>query len=73
MSHRATKRFWACYAELPNPVRQTADKCFAILKDDPSHSSLHFKKVGKVWSVRIGAAHSENCKLTTLPSHPVVL
>jgi hypothetical protein len=57
MSHRATKRFWACYAELPNPIRLTANKCFAILKDNPGHSSLNFKKIGKVWSVRIGTAY----------------
>jgi len=25
-----------------------------LLKDDPRHPSLQFKKVGKFWSVRIG-------------------
>lgn len=27
------------------------------MKANPSHPSLHFKKVGKFWSVRIGATH----------------
>ena len=30
---------------------------FELLKQDPSHPSLHFKKVGKLWSVRIGLNH----------------
>ncbi|CDI00961.1 hypothetical protein BN873_10217 [Candidatus Competibacter denitrificans Run_A_D11] len=24
---------------------------------DPLHPSLHFKKVGKLWSVRVGSTH----------------
>jgi hypothetical protein len=32
-----------------------ADKNFQLLKDNPSHPSLQFKKVGKVWSVRVGS------------------
>ncbi len=28
-----------------------------LLKVDPSHPSLHFKKVGKYWSVRAGQSH----------------
>ncbi|MEM9157163.1 MAG: hypothetical protein AAGB13_19355 [Cyanobacteria bacterium P01_F01_bin.33] len=29
----------------------------AILKANPTHPSLNFKKVGKYWSVRIGLSH----------------
>lgn len=36
-------------------VRNLADKNFQLLKADSSHSSLHFKKVGKVWSARVGS------------------
>lgn len=32
----------------------TADKNFALLKDNPRHPSLHFKKVGTLWSARVG-------------------
>ena len=28
-----------------------------LLKTDPSHPSLRFKKVGKFWSARVGSAH----------------
>jgi mRNA-degrading endonuclease RelE of RelBE toxin-antitoxin system len=34
-------------------IQERAKKQFELLKDNPSHSSLHFKKVGKFWSVRI--------------------
>ena len=57
MKHRATRRFWELYATLPKEKRQLADKSFALLKADPAHPSLHFKKVGKFWSARIGIAH----------------
>lgn len=31
-----------------------ADACFALLRQDPRHASLHMKKVGQFWSVRVG-------------------
>lgn len=54
MRHRANPRFWACYHALPAEVRQLADRCYALLRQDPHHPSLHFKKVGSLWSVRVG-------------------
>ena len=54
MRHRATPRFWACYHALPNEVRQLADRSYARLRQDPHHPSLHFKKAGRFWSVRVG-------------------
>lgn len=47
--------YWALYRRLPSRVRQTADKYFSLLKSDPRHPSLHFKKIGDLWSVRAGA------------------
>jgi hypothetical protein len=38
-------------------IRTLADKNYDLLKSDSRHPSLHFKKVGKVWSVRIGIHH----------------
>jgi hypothetical protein len=55
--HQANARFWSLYEELPDQVRRLADKSFALLKDDPRHPSLHFKRVGRLWSVRIGGRH----------------
>jgi hypothetical protein len=34
-----------------------ADKAFALLKENPQHPSLYFKKVGDLWSARIGLRH----------------
>jgi hypothetical protein len=36
-------------------VRLLADKQFELLKADPQHPSLHFKRVGRFHSVRVGA------------------
>ena len=57
MIHRTTRRFWDCYWSLPAQIRDLADKSFALLRENPSHPSLHFKKVGQVWSARVGAAY----------------
>ncbi|WP_394754867.1 hypothetical protein [Crenothrix sp.] len=54
MKHKTTANFWDCYDNLPSEVQNVADKNFVLLKLNPQHPSLHFKKVGKVWSVRIG-------------------
>jgi hypothetical protein len=55
--HRASARFWTLFARLPEAVQDVARKNFELLKDNPSHPSLHFKKVGKLWSVRAGINH----------------
>jgi len=54
VNHRTTPRFWRAYEALPAEIRELADKNFELLKSDPSHPSLHFKKVGKFWSARVG-------------------
>ena len=35
-------------------VRTLADRNYELMKSDPMHRSLHFKKVGSLWSVRVG-------------------
>ncbi len=54
MRHFASPAFWDAYQKLPNAVRELADKNYALLKTDPRHPSLHFKKIDRFWSVRIG-------------------
>jgi hypothetical protein len=54
LNHKAASSFWNFYERLPLETRELADKNFLLLKSDPSHPSLQFKKVGKVWSVRVG-------------------
>ena len=46
-----------CYDALPEDVRALADKNHELLKNNPRHPSLHFKKVGRVWSARVGSNH----------------
>ena len=57
MNHLATPRFWECYRALPNSIQNLADKNFNLLKENPKHPSLHFKKVGRFWSARVGLAY----------------
>lgn len=38
-------------------MQELADAAFALLERDPRHPSLHFKKVGRFWSARVGAHH----------------
>jgi hypothetical protein len=55
--HRTTARFWACFYALPEKVQQLARKNYELLKENPRHPSLSFKKVGKLWSARVGDNH----------------
>ena len=57
MNHLTLPRFWQHYSQLPTAVQELADKNYELLKSDPYHTSLHFKRVGRrkqLWSVRVG-------------------
>ena len=54
MKHHASATFWARYDALPVAIRTLADKNFALLKENSRHPSLHLKRVGRFWSVRVG-------------------
>ena len=54
MRHFASPAFWDAYGKLSDNVRALADKNYALLKENPQHPSLHFKKVGRFRSVRVG-------------------
>jgi hypothetical protein len=54
MRHFASRAFWEAYDKLPEQVRALADKNYALLKTNPRHPSLQFKKVGRFCSVRVG-------------------
>lgn len=60
MNHFALPHFWRSYRELPPAIQKLADKNYALLRSDPTHPSLHFKKIGArktLWSVRIGIGY----------------
>lgn len=54
MIHYASPSFWSAYEALPASVRHLADRNYQLLKTNPNHPSLHFKKIDKYRSVRVG-------------------
>ena len=54
MKHFASRAFWEAYDRLPKQVRDLAGRNYALLKENPRHPSLQFKRVGRFWSVRVG-------------------
>jgi hypothetical protein len=51
---RASRRFWQSYHELPAPIREAADKQFALWRENPRHRSLRFKRIrDSLWSARV--------------------
>jgi hypothetical protein len=57
MRHFTSPSFRECYANLPSSIQELADKNYNLLKANPNRPSLHLKKVGRYWSVRIGRKH----------------
>ena len=58
MRHFKDPAFHPLYAALPANVQRLADKNFTLLKQDPKHPSLHFKRVrDDLWSVRVGRGY----------------
>lgn len=57
MKHRSTLQFWERLNALPDSVQRLAQKNYELLKSDPNHPSLNFKKVGKYWSARVGLSY----------------
>jgi hypothetical protein len=55
MKHCASTAFWEANRGLPDHIRTLADKNYSLLKENPKHPSLQLKKVGRFWSVRVGA------------------
>lgn len=53
MQHFTTPQFWQYYEKLPKHIQQIADSSYEILKENPRYPSLHFKRIGDYWSVRV--------------------
>lgn len=54
MKHIAHASFWEHYRQLDPALQRVADKNFELLKHNPRHPSLQFKKVKDFWSARVG-------------------
>jgi len=46
LNHFATPEYWSHYRRLTPELRELADAKFQLLKSDPRHPSLRFKKIG---------------------------
>jgi hypothetical protein len=57
MKHFASPEFWKCYDKLPKAVQESADKAFALLKQNPRHPSLRFERKGRGWSARVSRGY----------------
>jgi hypothetical protein len=57
LKHFASPDFWEYFGKLPGEVQRQAREDYKLLRANPRHPSLHFKKVGGYWSVRIGLAY----------------
>lgn len=55
--HKTNADFWSYYQKLPLEIQGLASKNYELLKENQRHPSLQFKKVGKLWSVRVGLDH----------------
>ena len=64
--HHTTSDFWQQYHLLPKFVQRNADRCYALMRDNPSHPSLRMKRVGEQLELlriddagaAVGAAHA---------------
>jgi len=54
LKHFANKAFWKHMRRLPVSTQKLAKKNYELLKKNPNHPSLHFKKIGRFRSVRVG-------------------
>jgi hypothetical protein len=57
LNHHTSPEFWQYFQELPAEVQRLARSNYELLRTNPKHPSLHFKKVGAYWSVRVGLGY----------------
>ncbi|AFZ43818.1 hypothetical protein PCC7418_1638 [Halothece sp. PCC 7418] len=57
MNSQVTEGFRKSFRELPEPIKRSAKKAYALWKQNPRHPSLKFKRIHRyqdIYSVRIG-------------------
>ena len=57
MEHVLDDDFWDAYAELPLNVQRRVPQKFQLLRQNPRHPSLRFKKVGDLWTIRVSRGY----------------
>ena len=54
MKHLTSPEFWECLNKLPSQIKRLAHKNYRLLKRNPRHPSLAYKKIDLYRSVRVG-------------------
>lgn len=54
MNHYASPHFWFLFRQLPTEVQDLATANYQLLVANPRHPSLHLKRIGSYWSIRVG-------------------
>ena len=54
MKHFADPDFWFHYRQFQDDIRELADKSFTFLKAEARHSAVRLKKIGVLYSARVG-------------------
>jgi len=60
VTSRLTEDFVVCFRRLPEEIEILARKNYRLWRANPSHPSLHFKRVNQkepIYSVRIGSGY----------------
>ncbi|MDE0636886.1 MAG: hypothetical protein OXI43_13695 [Candidatus Poribacteria bacterium] len=57
MEHILDDDFWDAYAELPLNVQRRVPQKFQLLRQNPKHPSLRFKKVRDLWAIRVSRGY----------------
>jgi hypothetical protein len=57
MKSLTTPDFWTSYSALPPEIKARAKLMYRLWRRNPRHPSLRFKKIGDVWSIRIGGGY----------------
>jgi hypothetical protein len=56
VNSQLTDEFLACFAKLPDAVKEQGRKAYKLWRDNPHHPSLHFKKIHNhegLYSIRV--------------------
>ena len=57
MRHLTASAFWKTYDNLPAEIQESAKKNFDLLKQNPNHPSIRFKKIKSFWSIRVSKGY----------------
>lgn len=57
MKSSTTPDFWTNYRKLPADTKSRSRTAYRLWSANPRHPSLRFKKVGELWSIRIGGGY----------------